>query len=56
MSLSPATLIARFRASALTGGELNQVWTNLVDSAIYAVGGTGHIDVRTRRDGEFSID
>ena len=33
------------------GGELNQVWTNLIDNAIYAVGGTGRIDVRTRRDG-----
>ena len=32
------------------GGELNQVWTNLVDNAIYAVDGTGRIDVRTRRD------
>ena len=37
------------------GGELNQVWTNLVDNAIYAVGGTGRIDVRTRRDGEFFL-
>ena len=37
------------------GGELNQVWTNLVDNAIYAVGGTGRIDVRTRRDGEFLL-
>ena len=37
------------------GGELNQVWTNLVDNAIYAIGGTGRIDVRTRRDGEFFL-
>jgi signal transduction histidine kinase len=37
------------------GGELNQVWTNLIDNAIYAVGGTGRIDVRTRRDGEFFL-
>ena len=37
------------------GGELNQVWTNLVDNAIYAVGGTGRIDVRTRRDGQFLL-
>jgi signal transduction histidine kinase len=36
------------------GGELNQVWTNLID-AIYAVGETGRIDVRTRRDGEFFL-
>ena len=37
------------------GGELNQVWTNLIDNAIYAVGGTGQIDIRTRRDGEFFL-
>ncbi len=37
------------------GGELNQVWTNLIDNAIYAVGGTGRIDIRTRRDGEFFL-
>ena len=37
------------------GGELNQVWTNLIDNAIYAVGGTGRIDVRTHRDGEFFL-
>ena len=37
------------------GGELNQVWTNLIDNAIYASGGTGRIDVRTRRDGEFFL-
>jgi signal transduction histidine kinase len=37
------------------GGELNQVWTNLVDNAIYAVGGTGRIDVRTGRDDEFVL-
>jgi signal transduction histidine kinase len=37
------------------GGELNQVWTNLIDNAIYAVGATGRIDIRTRRDGEFFL-
>ena len=37
------------------GGELNQVWTNLIDNAIYAVGGTGRIDIRTRRDGEYFL-
>ena len=26
------------------GGELNQVWTNLIDNAIYAVGGKGRIE------------
>jgi nitrogen-specific signal transduction histidine kinase len=29
--------------------------TNLIDNAIYAVGGTGRIDLRTRRDGEFFL-
>ena len=37
------------------GGELNLVWTNLIDNAIYAVAGTGRIDIRTRRDGEFFL-
>jgi K+-sensing histidine kinase KdpD len=37
------------------GGELNQVWTNLIDNAIYAVGGTGRIGIKTRRDGEFFL-
>jgi signal transduction histidine kinase len=34
------------------GSELNQVWTNLLDNAIDAVGERGTITVRTRRDGE----
>jgi signal transduction histidine kinase len=33
------------------GAELNQVWTNLLDNAIDAVGGTGTIAITTRRDG-----
>ncbi|MDP9364877.1 MAG: ATP-binding protein [Chloroflexota bacterium] len=31
-------------------GELNQVWTNLLDNAIDAAGGEGRIWVRTRRE------
>ena len=31
-------------------GELNQVWTNLIDNAVDAMGGAGTITVRTRRD------
>ena len=31
-------------------GELNQVWTNLIDNAIDAVDGEGHITVRTARE------
>jgi signal transduction histidine kinase len=34
------------------GAELNQVWTNLLDNAICALGEKGTITVRTRRDGE----
>jgi signal transduction histidine kinase len=33
------------------GAELNQVWTNLLDNAISALGETGTITVRTRLDG-----
>ena len=34
------------------GAELNQVWTNLLDNAIDALGETGHITITTRRDGD----
>jgi signal transduction histidine kinase len=34
------------------GGELNQVWTNLIDNAIYAVHGTGSICIGTYREGD----
>jgi signal transduction histidine kinase len=33
------------------GSELNQVWTNLIHNAIDALGTTGTITLRTRRDG-----
>ena len=33
------------------GGELNQVWTNLLDNAIDAVDGEGHIGVKALREG-----
>jgi len=33
-------------------GELNQVWTNLIDNAIDAMEGRGTLTVRTRRDGD----
>lgn len=32
------------------GGELNQVWTNLIDNALDAMGGNGELRVRTARD------
>ena len=34
-------------------GDLNQVWTNLIENAIQAMGGTGTLTVRTMREGEF---
>jgi signal transduction histidine kinase len=34
------------------GAELNQVWTNLLDNAIDALGESGHITITTRADGD----
>jgi signal transduction histidine kinase len=34
-------------------GELNQVWTNLIDNAVSAMGSSGVLTVRTGRDREF---
>jgi signal transduction histidine kinase len=34
------------------GGELNQVWTNLLDNAIDAVEGDGHVGVKAVREGD----
>jgi signal transduction histidine kinase len=36
----------------VSGSELNQVWTNLLDNAIDALGGHGTITITTRRDGD----
>ncbi len=33
-------------------GDLNQVWTNLIDNALQAMGGTGTLTVRTMREGD----
>jgi len=35
----------------VNGGELNQVWTNLLDNAIDALDGSGTLTIRTRPDG-----
>jgi signal transduction histidine kinase len=37
------------------GSELNQVWTNLLDNAIDALGQRGTITIATRADGECAI-
>lgn len=35
--------------------ELNQVWTNLVDNAAFAMAGSGTLTVRARRDGDSAL-
>ncbi|GAA1656973.1 histidine kinase [Mycolicibacterium murale] len=35
--------------------DLNQVWTNLIDNALYAMNGRGTLTVRTRREGDAMI-
>ena len=37
------------------GSELNQVWTNIIDNAIDAMGGRGELRIRTYRDGACAI-
>ena len=37
------------------GPELNQVWTNLLDNAIDALGEAGTISITTRRDGDCAV-
>jgi signal transduction histidine kinase len=37
------------------GSELNQVWTNLIDNAIDAMGGKGELTVRTFRELDFVV-
>ncbi len=37
------------------GSELNQVWTNLIDNAITAMEGQGHLTLRARRDGNWVV-
>jgi signal transduction histidine kinase len=37
------------------GSELNQVWTNLIENAIDALGETGTITITTRHDGDSAV-
>ena len=37
------------------GSELNQVWTNIIDNAIDAMGGKGELRVRTYREDSFVV-
>ena len=40
---------------SMHGAELNQVWTNLLDNAIAALGDAGTIKLTTRRDGDCAL-
>ena len=37
------------------GSELNQVWTNLIDNAISAMGGKGTLELRTYKDDDWVV-
>ena len=37
------------------GGELNQVWANLIDNAIDAAPASGHVEVTAVREGDFVV-
>ncbi len=37
------------------GGELNQVWTNLIDNAISAMKGKGELKIRTARENDLAL-
>jgi len=37
------------------GGDLNQVWTNLIDNAIDAVPKGGHITIRSAKEGDQAL-
>jgi signal transduction histidine kinase len=37
------------------GSEMNQVWTNLIDNAVYALGGQGEIRLRTCGEGNLVV-
>ena len=49
-SRSSRTTTGRCRRSRPTPAELNQVWTNLIDNAVSAMGGDGTLTVRTAQD------
>jgi signal transduction histidine kinase len=58
--LAPGVVVRRDYAADLPrveayGSELNQVWTNLIDNAIDAMGGQGEITLRTRLDDEWAV-
>ena len=50
-----ARLRPRLPQLTVHGSELNQVWTNLLDNAIDALGEQGTITIATRRDGDCAL-
>ncbi|WP_027891925.1 sensor histidine kinase [Calidithermus chliarophilus] len=59
--LQPGVVVRREYAPGLPpvpayGGELNQVWTNLVDNALDALDGRGQLTLRTRQEGEVVVE
>ena len=58
--LGPSVIVAREYGADVPqvqafGGELNQVWTNLIDNAVDAMDGTGRLRVTTRAEGDSVI-
>jgi signal transduction histidine kinase len=47
VTLDVASDLPRVRAN---GAELNQVWLNLIDNALDAVAGSGHVEITARRE------
>lgn len=58
--LNPGIVVRREYADELPwiqayGSELNQVWTNMIDNAVDAIGGQGEITVRTRQEDQWVV-
>jgi signal transduction histidine kinase len=57
--LREVTIVRRYEAGAprIEGysGELNQVWTNLIDNAVDAMAGSGTLTLATRSDGDHIV-
>jgi signal transduction histidine kinase len=45
----------RVRSIEAYGSELNQVWTNLIDNALQAMGAEGELSLTTSREGDDTI-
>jgi signal transduction histidine kinase len=36
-------------------GDINQIWANLIDNAVDAVGENGHVELSAKREGKFIV-